>query len=160
MWDVLSKSPAGGATEASPQSHRTGMMTNLPCRHPPPRLFFPGRVRELAKGEPDPSICFGFFFNSPFDYGASSGTLTARQGGEMLWSLTEPTFRSIINLGASSVRRRLREKSNKFDTDTWRLYPHRTSVIAALLESHTRIFTLSKWTMSALLLGSIAIFLW
>lgn len=35
MSDVLSKSPAGGATEASPQSHRTGMMTTLPCRHPP-----------------------------------------------------------------------------------------------------------------------------
>lgn len=121
---------------------------------------FPGRARELAKGGTGPFHLLRLFFNSPFNYGASSGTLTARRGGEVLWSLTEPTFRSIINLGASSVRRRLQEKSNKFDTDTWRLYPHRASVSGALLKSHTRILTLNTWTMSVLLLGLIAIFLW
>lgn len=95
------------------------------------RVSLPGEGEGVGKGETDPSICYGLFY-SPFDYAASSGTLTARRGGEALWSLTEPTFRSIINLGASSVRRRPREKSNKFDTDTWRLYPHRPSVVGAL----------------------------
>lgn len=65
-----------------------------------------------------PSHLLLTFFNSPFGYAASTGTLTAKKNA--LWSLTEPTFLSIITLGASSIRPSFQEQCNKFDTDPWR----------------------------------------
>lgn len=46
-------------------------------------VSLPGDGEGVGEGETDPSICFGLFY-SPFDYAASSGTLTARGVGSAL----------------------------------------------------------------------------
>lgn len=102
MSDVLSKSPAGGATEASPQSHGTGMMATLACRHPPPRLSSQGGWGSWRGGNRTLPSASAFFLLSVWLCRLFRYTHSKR-AGEVLWSLTEPTFRSIINLGASSV---------------------------------------------------------